>query len=163
MSERPDIMLESDSVEATRRIGARLGRVLAAGDVVALIGPLGAGKTAFAQGVADGAGVPDRRRVNSPTFVIINEYEGRPGAAPLKIYHIDAYRLRHGDDLLALGFEEMLERGAVLIEWADRVADALPVETLELRIEPLDADRRRLTGRAGGAGRLAAALSGGDA
>ncbi len=131
--------LESNSPETTQAIGRALGAALRTGDVIALVGPLGAGKTVLVKGIAAGAGVGDPRRVTSPTFVIVNEYEGR-----LRLFHIDAYRLRDGRDLEALGFSEFLEQGAVVVEWADRVGRALPSERLTITIEPVAASARRL-------------------
>lgn len=143
-------IIESNSLTATHEIGLRLGANLAPGDVVAMIGPLGAGKTTLAKGIAAGAGVPDEREVNSPTFVIVNEYEAADPLHPLRLYHIDTYRLRHGGDLEAIGFDEMLVQGALLIEWADRVEDLLPPDRLTLTIEPIDDARRRIHLSAGG-------------
>jgi tRNA threonylcarbamoyladenosine biosynthesis protein TsaE len=100
--------------------------------------------------VAVGAGVSDPRRVNSPTFVIVNEYEAGPAGSSLRLYHIDAYRLRGGADLEALGFDEMVSLGTVLIEWADRVPEALPADRLTIVIEPLEEHQRRFTCDAGG-------------
>jgi len=139
-----ELIIESQDLAATETIGRRLGSALRSGDVLALIGPLGSGKTTLVKALAAGAGVADLRQVNSPTFVIVNEYDTAPHAEPLRIFHIDAYRLRGGDDLAALGFEEMPARGAVVIEWADRVTDALPEERLIIRIESLSDVRRRL-------------------
>ena len=139
-----ELIIESQDLAATDAIGRRLGAVLRGGDVLALIGPLGSGKTTLVKALAAGAGVADLRQVNSPTFVIVNEYDTAPPAEPLRIFHIDAYRLRGGDDLAALGFEEMPARGAVVIEWADRVAETLPAERLTIRIESLSDIRRRL-------------------
>jgi tRNA threonylcarbamoyladenosine biosynthesis protein TsaE len=135
-----DVILDSDSVVSTQDIGRRLGAVLAPGHVVALIGPLGSGKTTLVKGIADGAGVADPRQVNSPTFVIVNEYQGRA----LHIYHIDAYRLRDSADLDAIGFEEMMSQGAILLEWADRVAEVLPEDHLTIALQPLAEHRRQL-------------------
>lgn len=168
--------IDSDSLEMTHDIGRRLGARLAPGDVVALIGPLGAGKTALVRGMAEGAGVADPREVHSPTFVIVNEYDSRPPApsmplrpaekppappappppaeappgAPLRLYHIDAYRLRNWADLEALGFDEMLAQGATLIEWADRVEPLLPADRLTITIEPIDDTHRRFHCHPGG-------------
>lgn len=134
------VTLTSDSVQTTERIGQALGRALRTGHVVALIGPLGAGKTALVRGMAVGAGVDDPREVASPTFVIVNEYHARSAT----IHHIDAYRLRGSVDLEALGFDEMCETGAVVVEWADRVPELLPPDRLTVAIEPVSATGRRL-------------------
>jgi len=139
-----EVILESDSIAGTQEIGRRLGAALAPGHVVALIGPLGSGKTTLVKGIADGAGVADPRQVNSPTFVIVNEYQGRAATGPLHIYHIDAYRLRGSADLDAIGFEEMLNQGAILLEWADRVAEVLPEDHLAIALHPLAEHRRQL-------------------
>lgn len=145
-------MLESPTLESTHEIGRQLGRSLACGHVLALIGPLGSGKTTLVRGIADGAGVADLRQVNSPTFVIVNEYctalasESTVSASDwLRIYHIDAYRLRSSADLDALGFDEMCSAGAVIVEWADRVAEILPPEYLRIELENTGEFSRRLT------------------
>jgi len=124
----------------TLRFGQALGRLLRAGDVVGLRGPLGAGKTLLTQGVAAGIGVPDDQPVVSPTFVLVRQYVGR-----LKLYHIDAYRLGGADDLIALGFEEMVEEpgAAVVVEWADRVTAALPAHTWWVDLFHVSPRRRR--------------------
>jgi tRNA threonylcarbamoyladenosine biosynthesis protein TsaE len=155
--------LESPNPAATHEIGQRLGAVLTAGDVVALIGPLGSGKTTLVKGIAGGAGVPDPKGVNSPTFVIVNEYETARSPLKLRLYHIDTYRLRHAGDLDALGFDEMLAGGAVLIEWADRVSEFLPPDRLTLELESLSEESRRFRAHAGGprSERLLAALTSG--
>ena len=143
MTERA-ITIDIANLEATLAVGRRLGVALASGHVIGLIGPLGSGKTMLVKGLAAGAGVVDPRQVNSPTFVIVNEYEaGGRGGPPLRIYHVDTYRLGGSDELEALGFDEMCASGAVVIEWADRVADLLPADVLTVAIEPIDADRRR--------------------
>jgi tRNA threonylcarbamoyladenosine biosynthesis protein TsaE len=135
--------MEQFSVESlnetdTARFGVALERVLPNGTTVALCGTLGAGKTRLVQAIAEAAGV-DRRDVLSPTFVLIQEYHGRR-----PIYHIDAYRLRDEDEFLALGPEEYFDGdGLVLIEWADRVENALPKERLEIRIEVTGPESRR--------------------
>ncbi len=136
--------VECEGVPATQEIGRRLGAALRCGDVVALVGPLGAGKTTLVKGIAAGAGVADLRKVNSPTFVIVNEYETAEVPEPMLLYHIDVYRLRGSDDLEAIGFDEMCRTGAVIIEWADRVADLLPDDRLTIQLEPLTDTRRRL-------------------
>ncbi|MFQ5428738.1 MAG: tRNA (adenosine(37)-N6)-threonylcarbamoyltransferase complex ATPase subunit type 1 TsaE [Phycisphaerae bacterium] len=131
---------DSAGVDETIEIGRRIGRVLAAGDAVGLIGPLGAGKTQLAKGLAVGLDVSDRDRVNSPTFVLVNEYDGR-----LHIFHVDAYRLSGPAELSALGFEEFCDGGAVVVvEWADRVAGLLPDRTVWITLSPTGETRRRL-------------------
>ncbi len=143
------IELPSDSPDATHRIGRWLGAGLFPGHVVALLGPLGSGKTTLVRGIADGAGVSDLRQVNSPTFVIVNEYDASARTA-FHIYHVDTYRLRGSEDLEALGFDEMCEQGAVIVEWADRVPELLPADRLTLEIVVLDDHRRRFVASAGG-------------
>ena len=120
----------SQSETDTVRLGERLARVLEPGTVVPLVGELGAGKTRFVQAVAAAMGV-DRSAVASPTFVLLQEYEGR-----LPIYHFDAYRIGRTDEFLQLGAEELMEGdGVCFIEWADRVADVLPQDRLQVEIE----------------------------
>lgn len=120
----------SISESQTRAIGVAIGNALRTGDVVALCGELGAGKTRLAKGLAIGLGVADDRAVNSPTFVLINQYAGR-----CPVYHLDLYRLPPGADLAALGFEEMCNGSAVVIvEWADRSPTAMPDAALWIRM-----------------------------
>jgi tRNA threonylcarbamoyladenosine biosynthesis protein TsaE len=125
---------------ATASLGAALERVLPDGSVVALCGTLGAGKTRLVQAIAEAAGV-DRRSVVSPTFVLVQEYQGRRA-----IYHLDAYRLRDEDEFLQLGPEEYFERsGLTLVEWADRVEGCLPAERVEIHVEVTGPESRRFT------------------
>ncbi len=144
------IVLTSDGPEATHRIGRLLGERLSGGHVIALVGPLGSGKTTLVKGIASGARVADLRQVNSPTFVIVNEYDAAPGGCPLHVYHVDTYRLRGSDDLEALGFDEMCSQGAVVVEWADRVLELLPSDRLTVEIHVLDDHHRRLVLSASG-------------
>jgi tRNA threonylcarbamoyladenosine biosynthesis protein TsaE len=142
--------IASDSHARTQELGERLGRALAAGDTVALVGELGAGKTAFVQGLARGLGVEGA--VKSPSFTIVNEHDGR-----VPLFHVDFYRLETRRELDNIGFDDYFGRGGVVVvEWADRFADALPEERLEVRIEILDGDARRL--HVSGPARLASAL-----
>ncbi len=114
----------------TENLGCSLGQALTPGGLVALIGPLGAGKTRLVQSIAAELGA-DRRAVNSPTFVLIQEYD-----APLPIFHCDTYRLRSVNEFLDLGVDEMFQSGGVfLIEWADRVTPVLPADRLQIEIE----------------------------
>ena len=110
----------SNSVEETEKIGAELARKLFGGSVVAFTGDLGAGKTAFVRGMAHGLGIEDR--VTSPTFTIVNEYDG--GEKPL--FHFDLYRLFDADELFDIGWEDYLARGGICaVEWSERAADAM--------------------------------------
>ena len=131
----PRIRARTRSVEDTRALAAALGAILAPGDVIALSGDLGAGKTAFVQGVARGLGSPDR--VASPTFTLVRHYEGR-----LPIVHMDVYRLDRIQDVMDLGFEDLLDGGGVvLIEWGDMIEGILPLDHLMVRLRfPDDRD-----------------------
>jgi tRNA threonylcarbamoyladenosine biosynthesis protein TsaE len=116
------------SPEDTLKFGQVLGSLLRAGDVIALIGDLGAGKTTLTQGIAQGMGIKDR--VTSPTFTLVQEYRGR-----VPLFHFDPYRLERPEDVYDFGFEEYLERGGVVVvEWADRIAALLPEEQLTLTL-----------------------------
>ena len=115
----------TNSPEETEKLGCRLGERLAPGAVVAFTGDLGAGKTAFTRGLARGLGISDR--VTSPTFTIVNEYEG--GRLPL--FHFDMYRLGSADELFDIGWEDYLNRGGVCaVEWSEHVREALDEKTI---------------------------------
>jgi tRNA threonylcarbamoyladenosine biosynthesis protein TsaE len=130
----------SRSVEETYEWGRNFAQRLAVGDLVALEGDLGAGKTALVRGIARGLGIEDERMVSSPTYVLVQEYHGR-----LPIYHIDLYRMRHAaSELIDLGLGEMLAHGVVLIEWADRAEQALPRPFWRIRLEHVAVCDRRL-------------------
>ena len=129
----------SRSAAQTRRLGMRLGAMLKPGDVVALEGDLGSGKTTFVQGIAAGWGSTDP--VSSPTFVIVNVYRRGDGRV---LYHMDAYRLSGAAEALDLDLDSMLEEAPLVIEWADRIAEALPEERLTVRFEWLDAYQRAM-------------------
>jgi len=134
-------------------LGRRLGGQLEPRHVLALVGPLGAGKTLLTRGLAEGVG--STGRVTSPTFKLVNEYEGR-----VRLYHVDAYRLRGAEDLVALGCDELFDGdGAAAVEWADRVAAALPADHLRVDIAITGERSRRLELTAAGpnAARLLAA------
>jgi tRNA threonylcarbamoyladenosine biosynthesis protein TsaE len=142
------------SARATFTLGERIGAALEPGDVVALVGELGAGKTQLVRGICRGAGVPDEV-VASPSFAIIAAYRGR-----IPVHHADLYRLCDEDELTATGFFDLLgAEGAVLVEWADRIPGALPLERLEITLEhvPDATSARRL--RAVGTGARHAELA----
>jgi tRNA threonylcarbamoyladenosine biosynthesis protein TsaE len=125
----------------TVRLGAVLADVLPPGTVVGLIGTLGAGKTRLVQAVAAALGVPPGS-VTSPTFVLVNEYTG----GRLPVYHFDTYRLKDEDEFLALGPEEYFEsEGITFVEWADRIAELLPEERLEITLEVTGETERRIS------------------
>lgn len=122
------LILETTSAEQTEKVGAALGRLLGAGDVITLSGELGGGKTCFTRGVVAGAAPGSAEQVASPTFAILNEY---PGAVP--IHHYDCYRLRGCDDAVELGLEDHLQgNGICLIEWPERIHAILPEDHLEV-------------------------------
>ncbi|RNA66583.1 tRNA (adenosine(37)-N6)-threonylcarbamoyltransferase complex ATPase subunit type 1 TsaE [Alteribacter keqinensis] len=119
--------LTSDSPERTAELAEALAEQLQAGDVITLEGDLGAGKTSFTKGLAKGLGV--KRTVNSPTFTIIKEYQGRA----LPLYHMDVYRLEEGGE--DMGLEEYFDGGGVcVVEWASMIGDELPEERLALNL-----------------------------
>src|SRR5262249_40532583 len=127
------------SPEAMQAWGRRLAGVLKAGDVVALVGDLGAGKTTLVQGIAAGWGY--RRRANSPTFALVNEYHGARGA----LLHMDMYRLSL-DEAAAFPLHDHLEEPAVAwIGWAARIRDHWPPETLEIQFKAVDPGTRKIT------------------
>jgi len=121
VADKKNIEIISNSVEKTLEIGRKIGELLEPEKVVCFTGPLGSGKTTLIKGIAAGIGAAKPARVNSPTFVMVNEYQGR-----LAIFHIDAYRINSIAEFEALGFEEFIgHESIVLIEWADKVAPAL--------------------------------------
>jgi tRNA threonylcarbamoyladenosine biosynthesis protein TsaE len=129
----------STSPEVTAGAGEELARVLGPGDVVALTGELGAGKTCFVQGVVRGLG--GTVAATSPTFVLVNEYRGR-----LPVHHVDAYRTTSLTELLDLGLEELLDgAGVTLIEWADKLMPLLPARTIFVEIHGVGDEPRTIT------------------
>ena len=131
--------LHISNLTATEAFGRRLGGLLFPGAVVALVGQLGAGKTHLTRAVAEGLGVKNSAAVTSPTFVLIQEYPAR-----LPIYHFDAYRLSGSREFADLGVHEYFHGdGVCLVEWADKVAVALPADHLRVEIHIIDEHRRR--------------------
>jgi len=142
------VSLVTRSARSTFELGLRLGESLQPGDVVALVGELGAGKTQLVRGACQGAGVPEAD-VASPSFAIVATYRGR-----IPIHHADFYRVTGEDDLYGTGFSDLVGgEGAVLVEWADRIPGALPADRLEIRLahDERSPSRRRLTIRGMGA------------
>ena len=131
----------TDNAQQTEQLGEKLGRVLTPGTVLAYTGDLGAGKTAFTRGLARGLEIPER--ITSPTFTIVNEYEG--GRLPL--FHFDMYRLGSSDELFDIGWEDYLVRGGVCaVEWSENVDDVLDADTIRVDIRRGESDdQRRIT------------------
>ncbi len=135
------IVLHSPSERCTCAIGRKIGENLEPGDVLALRGELGAGKTFLTRAMAHGLGVPASIPITSPTFTIINEYDGR-----LHLYHIDLYRLAGVDDLDTLAWQEALfGEGIAVVEWPDRMGPLLPEDRWDIRIEITGDDSRTFT------------------
>ena len=135
----------SRSARSTRSLARRMARGLSPGAVLALVGDLGAGKTTFVQGLAEGLEVFDLAEVVSPTYALVNEYAA-PGAP---LVHVDFYRLDEPDTVRALGIEEQLYRkDAVLaVEWADKLPDLLPPHTTWIHIDRIDENTRNIWGQ----------------
>lgn len=149
---------DSASAEETERVGQILGGFLRPGDVVALIGELGSGKTVLVRGIAAGLGC-GAAEVHSPSFTLVNEYAcgpAGPGTSPgqggWRMAHVDLYRIRSDEELPGIGWDEYVHsRHVVAVEWADRALRWLPGDHLRVRLEMLGHDRRRLCVQATGA------------
>lgn len=129
------------SAEGTREVGAALGRLLSGGEVIVLTGPFGAGKTVFAQGIAEGLGINDH--LTSPSFTLANTYPSEAGG-PM-IHHLDLWRVSSIEEALTFGLEEYFEDEAVtLIEWPGDVGDALGEEAIRVELAIKEADSRRI-------------------
>ncbi len=129
------------TLEETQRFGRKLGGLALAGDVVALEGDLGAGKTTLTQAIGHGLEVPKSCYITSPTFSLLHEYPGR-----IPLYHMDLYRLADPEELEYLGFEEYFYgEGLTVIEWPDRLGDFMPDERLEVHLEFTGPDSRKAT------------------
>jgi tRNA threonylcarbamoyladenosine biosynthesis protein TsaE len=129
--------LRSRGPDETRRVGARLGKALEAGDVLLLQGELGSGKTVLAQGIGEGLEV--REPVKSSSFVLMNEYHGR-----LTMYHADLYRLDEPSEIADLALEEVASDGVLVVEWPERAWDELPPDHLLARIDEQGTEERRI-------------------
>lgn len=123
------------SVEETAALGKKLGQILRSGDTVCLTGDLGTGKTAFTAGIAKALGIDGY--ITSPTFTIVNEYEGK-----LPLYHFDVYRIGSADEMFEIGYDEYISgKGITVIEWAERIEEMLPPERIEVMIDKDDMDK----------------------
>jgi tRNA threonylcarbamoyladenosine biosynthesis protein TsaE len=136
-----DINILSESVEQTIELGRKIGGKLKGGEVISLIGLLGSGKTHLVKGIAAGAGARDAHQVNSPTFVLINEYSGT-----LEVFHIDAYRIESIEEFERLGVYDLIGPGSVvLIEWADKVKEALRgIDCIEIKLAHKGVNKRQI-------------------
>src|SRR5215216_7347969 len=135
----------SRSPEQTRRLGMRLGGALQPGDVICLQGDLGAGKTTFVQGIAQGWGSVDS--VSSPTFILVNVYRG---SDQKKLFHMDAYRLDSAPEAEELDLDSMLDQGPLLIEWPERMDGLVPNERLWISLEHIAEEEREMKFKATG-------------
>lgn len=136
------IVVTTATAARTRALGRRLARLLRAGDVLLLQGPLGAGKTTFAQGI--GAGLKVEGQVRSPTFVLMTKHVPAEGAS-LPLYHADLYRLDEPEQVEELALEEQAHDGVLLIEWPERGVGVLPASHLLVVLEPIEGEARRIT------------------
>ena len=141
------LTLDSRSESTTRAIAAQLASTLSPGDLLTLRGPLGAGKTAFVRGLAEGLGI-EPSEVSSPTFALCHEYgppAGNPTGIPLA--HLDGYRIAAVEELESIGWFSLLDeaRQVIAVEWPERFGEALPVQRIDLTIDVLSAQDRRLT------------------
>jgi tRNA threonylcarbamoyladenosine biosynthesis protein TsaE len=135
----------SQTPEQTRRAGMRLGSLLIPGDVICLVGELGAGKTTLAQGIASGWGSLDQ--VTSPTFVLVNVYRRLDGE---RLFHLDAYRISDAVEAITLDIDAMIDSGPLVVEWADRIQQALPEKHLSINFQWIDAEQRDMMIKAHG-------------
>jgi len=139
---RRNVLVEiaSESAEQTFALGVDIGKKAGEGDVFALSGELGAGKTCFTGGLARGIGVDENYAITSPTFTLINEYPGR-----CRFYHFDVYRLNQIDELIDLGYDEYMSgKGVVVIEWAEKIKNALPDDTIKVIFTYIDENKRMI-------------------
>lgn len=134
------VEIESESAEQTFATGFAVGKRAGEGDVFALSGELGAGKTCFTGGLARGLGVGEDYTITSPTFTLVNEYPGR-----CRLYHFDVYRLNAIGELDDLGYDEYVSgKGVVAIEWAEKIAGALPPDTVSIHFTYVDENKRTI-------------------
>jgi tRNA threonylcarbamoyladenosine biosynthesis protein TsaE len=139
------VTITSHTPRQTEEIGSLLGSMLAKGDIIALAGELGTGKTTLVRGMARGIGL-EEGEVASPSFTLVNEYEG-----PLRLFHVDLYRLADEKELIGIDYEEYLQAdGVVVIEWADRIPQAIPADALWITLRYLGTERREIVLRSQG-------------
>jgi len=128
----------SETPNRTKKIGKKVAKLVTPGDIILFFGELGAGKTCFTQGIAEELKVKDY--VNSPSYAIINEYQGK-----IPLYHFDLYRVNNYDEIIDLGYEEYFyDEGLTVVEWAEKIEKHLPKEYLKINITFIDTKRRKI-------------------
>ena len=144
MTQNETIEILSNSPAETMQLGAKIGAALKGGEVICFVGNLGTGKTHLIKGIAAGLGAEDAGEVNSPTFVLVNEYEGEH--MRLDVFHIDAYRLESVEEFENLGFDDMCyRRSVVLVEWADKIMPVFDgMETILIELSHVSDHQRRI-------------------
>lgn len=136
----------TNSADETKNLGVKIAETLKNGDVVAMFGSMGMGKTAFTHGLAQGLGI-DPRQVSSPTFALVHEYNGKN-----TLYHFDMYRIESWDDLYSTGFFDYLDYGGILaVEWSENIENALPENSIRIYFEKGNNDNQRIITVDGGA------------
>lgn len=134
-------VIRTQSPQETQSLGVKIGQKLRPGDVIALIGDLGTGKTCLTQGIARGVGIAPDEVVSSPSYILINEYNGN-----IPIYHIDLYRIETATEIAELGLGEYVDgNGVCIIEWADRMDDTLPDKCIRIHMTWIDENTRSIT------------------
>ncbi len=138
----------TNSFEETQKLGEKIGSDLKTGAILALFGNLGSGKTTFVQGLAKGQGI--KKRIISPTFIIVRNYELGIRNQEVKIfYHVDLYRVENEKEVQGLGIEEILndQKSIIAIEWAEKIKELLPKKRIEIYFEYIDENKRKITVR----------------
>lgn len=139
--EKSSIQITTCSAEETFEFARKIGDKLKAGDILALSGELGSGKTCFTGGIARGLGVDENYQITSPTFTLINEYPARH-----RLFHFDVYRLNEYSELDDLGYDEFISgQGVVVIEWAEKIAEIIPETAVFINFEYVDENKRKIT------------------
>ena len=134
-------VIRTQGPQETQSLGVKIGQELIPGDVIALIGDLGTGKTCLTQGIARGVGIAPDEVVSSPSYILINEYNGN-----IPIYHIDLYRIETAAEIAELGLGEYVDgNGICIIEWADRMDDTLPDSCVKIHMTWIDENTRSIT------------------
>lgn len=141
MEQKKSIQITTSSAEETFNLARKVGEKLEEGDILALSGELGSGKTCFTGGIARGLGVDESYQITSPTFTLINEYPARH-----RLFHFDVYRLNEYSELDDLGYEEFIAgKGVVVIEWAEKIAEIIPDSAIYINFEYIDENKRKIT------------------